>query len=143
MTKRADFLRVVRSYNQTPYMHQGRLPGQALDCIGVPICASWELGLKPREFDIKGYGRRPDGTLLRQAREHMTQIDQSEMQIGDVLVLHFGADPQHIGVVADRRGGGFNIIHAESLRQRRVIETRLCFGGQMKFVAAFRIPGIE
>ena len=44
---RAEFIAAARSYLRTPYGHQGRMPGVLLDCVGVPICAARQVGLKP------------------------------------------------------------------------------------------------
>jgi hypothetical protein len=44
--------------------------------------------------------------------------------------------------LGDYRHGGLSIIHAAGLTGR-VIETRLMFTEQMKYVAAFALPGIE
>ena len=76
------------------------------------------------------------------AATHMQPIDRAVMQPGDVVVVSFDRDPQHLGILGDYRHGGLSIIHAAGLTGR-VIETRLMFTEQMKFVAAFTLPGIE
>ena len=45
MNLRDAFLMVVRSYIGTPYVHRGRLPGVALDCAGLVVCALRECGV--------------------------------------------------------------------------------------------------
>ena len=142
---RAEFVATVRSFKETPYVAQARLPGVGLDCIGVPIVAARMLGLKPPDFDIQGggYSMVPDGSLLTQSDLVMTRITQDEMQIGDVIVCAYGKEPHHVGVVVDYRHGGFSIIHAENWKHKKVIEHRLWFGGAMKFVRAYTIPGID
>jgi hypothetical protein len=74
----------------------------------------------------------------------MTRIARIAMQPGDAVVVAYDGDPQHFGFVAPYRHGGLAIIHAAS-KYGRVIETRLLFGAAplaMKFVAAYRLPGV-
>ena len=147
---RAQVVAEARSYLGTPAHHQGRLPGVGLDCAGLPICVCWELGLKPRSFDVKGYGPIPDGSLQRYCDEYMLRIPRSAMQPGDViLVAWHGGGPQHLGIVVDHPyRDQLAMVHALGPRKpvgggkARVIETRLMFGRVMQCVAAYSIPGV-
>jgi cell wall-associated NlpC family hydrolase len=119
------------------------LKNVGVDCVGLVIGVARELALIDAAFDVVGYPRVPDGTsLMGIVREHMTEIDRSVMQPGDVVVVSFDRDPQHLGILGNYRHGGLSIIHAAGLTGR-VIETRLMFTEQMKFVAAFALPGVE
>ena len=126
----------------TPYHAKARLPGVGVDCIGVPILAARACGVKEPTFDIQGYSMQPDGSLLPQCDAHMQRIGRDEMAPGDVVVVRYGAQPHHVGIVGDWRHGGLSIIHAENYRHQRVIEHRLWLDGAMRFVRAYRIPGI-
>jgi cell wall-associated NlpC family hydrolase len=144
MTTRAQVIAEARTWVGTPYQHQARLKSVAVDCIGIVIGTARELGLVARDFDINGYSRQPDGTLIETAGRYMTRITQDEMQPGDVVAVAFDKDPQHFGILVDYRHGGLAIVHA-STTYAKVIETRLLFGTApqtMKFVAAYRLPGI-
>lgn len=137
---REAFVAAARSLVGTPYHGHARLPGVGVDCIGVPIVACWLSGLKPRTFDVRGYSLQPDGTLLARCDEHMTRIARDEMLPGDVVVVRWGADPHHVGVVAALNGRR-TIIHAENWRHRKVMEHALVIGDSaMRFVAAYRLP---
>lgn len=139
---RQDVVAAARGWIGTPYCHQGRLHGVGVDCIGLVICVARDGGLVDPGFDYNGYRRRPDGTtLLQVSRMHMTQIEQSQMQPGDVVVVAFDTDPQHFGILGDYRHGGLSIIHAAS-GHGAVVETRLMFSRALRFVAAFQLPGI-
>ncbi len=143
MTTRAEVIAAARRFIGTPYQHQQRMPGVAIDCAGVVICAGRELGLLAPDFDVTGYSRQPDGTLVDYCERYMTRLEPAAMQAGDVVVIRFDGEPQHFGILAPYRYGGLSIIHAVS--GRAVIETRLLFGtaaAAMKFVAAYRLPGI-
>jgi len=137
-TTRPQIVAAARGWLDTPFHHQARLKGVGVDCLGLVIGVARELAL----IDITGYPRVPNGkTLLPLARQHMTEIDRATMQPGDVVVVSFDKEPQHFGVLGDYRHGGLSIIHAAS-DPGRVIETRLMFSQQMKFVAAFVLPGV-
>jgi len=145
MITHAEVISEARSWVGTPFAHQQRTKGQAVDCIGLLIGMGRELGMVERVFDFNGYGRVPDGySLIEQCNRHMTRITRAEMQPGDAIVVAFDAAPQHFGVLVPYRHGGLAIVHAAS-RYGKVIETRLLFGTSslsMKFVAAYRLPGI-
>lgn len=130
---------VARSHLGTPWVHQGRTPGVALDCAGLVIVVARELGIVPADFDVNGYTRQPDGSMARLCQEHMQRIDQPE--IGAVIVLAIANDPQHLGIVGPYVHGGLSVIHAASAAGR-VVETRLMFARNFKLRGVFRFPGV-
>lgn len=138
---RADVVAEARKWLGTPWVHQHRAKGQAVDCAGLIICVARDLGLLPADFDLNGYSRMPDGTLLAVCDEHMDRIERSAMQPGDVLVMATEHDPQHMGILGDYRHGGLSLIHAAS-KAGRVIETRLMFAGNQKFRGAYALRGV-
>ena len=143
MTTRSEVVRVARSYIGTPFHHMGRLPGVGLDCVGVLICASRELGLVAPDFDLPAYTPTPDGTtMFAWAKEYMTPVP-GEMYPGNVVLLITDTEPQHLAILGDYSHGGLSIIHAShSSKPPRVLETRLMFSRTQRFVAAYALPGI-
>lgn len=142
MTSGADVVAAARAELGTPWMHQARLSGVAVDCAGLVIVTAKRLGLVPLAWDIADYGRLPDGTLLQRCDEHMQRI--SAMELGAVLVVAITGQPQHMGIVGDYRHGGWSMIHAASnARPGRVIETRLMFHRSQKLQAIYRLPGVS
>ena len=132
----------ARRWLETPFHHQARLHGVGVDCVGLVIGVARALGLVAPDFDVAAYPRTPDGkSLMHLTDAHMTRIHEADMQPGDVVVVAFAKDPQHLGIVGDYRHGGLSIIHAHSIAGR-VIETRLLFGPHMRFVAAYSLPGV-
>lgn len=132
----------ARTQLGVPWRHQGRLPGVALDCAGLVICAARALGLVPVTFDVNGYSRVPDGTMMRFCNEHMTPIGAPEL--GAVIVVATHNDPQHMGIVVPYRHGGWAIIHASNAgRPEHVSEARLMFCRNMALRGYFRLPGVE
>lgn len=142
MDSRAAFLAAARSFIGTPYHHMGRAPGVGLDCAGVVICAARACGAVAPDFDVPAYTRRPDGvSLLAWCEAQMERIDERAMAPGDVVVVCFDEDPQHLGVLGNHAHRGLSIIHAlaRASGAGRVLEQRLAFAQNKKFVAAYRL----
>jgi uncharacterized protein YijF (DUF1287 family) len=141
---RSRIVEAARSLIGTPYKAHARKPGLGIDCPGVPIVTLWLV--RPEEWgtDVPWYPMQPDGTLLAKCDEYMVRVKQEDMQPGDMVVCRWGKEPHHIGVVGQNERGSLTIIHAENWRYKKVVEHRLCFGDNaMKFVAAYRMPGVE
>ena len=97
----------ARSYVGTPFRHQGRLPGIALDCAGVAVCAARAEGWPA--IDMPGYSRTPTKGMLRQhlmAQPALRLVNRSP-RFGDLLLMAFGREDQHVALCA-----GDTIIHA-------------------------------
>lgn len=136
----ADVVAEARRHIGTEWRHQGRLPGVALDCAGLVIVVARQLGVVPADFDVPGYSRNPDGSMLHWCDVHMTRI--AALELGAVLVLQTDREPQHLGFVGDYRHGGHSIIHASSLTGD-VTETRLMFARNLVLRGVYRLPGVE
>lgn len=145
MIDRAVWLETLLGYEGTPFVHQGRVPGVAMDCPAPLIVGAWECGLKPKSFNVTGYGRSPDGhTLHGLCEEHMERLDSLAMALpGDAVLASFdGARAQHLGVLTDVTIGRMYWLQAEGFRHKCVKVTRLMFGRELQFVAAYRVPGV-
>ena len=145
MTTREDIVSAARLLIGTPYLHQGRKPGPngGTDCIGVPVMVAWMRKLKPLSWNIDDYRRIPDGhSLMRHLRAEMaSEVGQADMQPGDLAVFDWGRFPHHVGILGDYDLGGLSLIHADN-RLKRVVEQRLVLTPPIRFVAAFRFPGV-
>jgi len=109
-----------------------------MDCDGLVILVARDLGLVAHDFDINGYGRSPDGRMQGLCEMHMAQCAGPE--IGAVLLMQPNDQPQHMGIVGDYRHGGLSLIHAEN--SRGVIESRLMFAKNLRYICAYRLPGV-
>lgn len=135
-----DVVAAARSHLGTPWRHQGRMPGVALDCAGLVILVARELGVVPADFDVNGYSRQPDGSMLELCKRFMVQI--SAIEYGSVAVLASESEPHHMGIVGDYRHGGCSLIHAANIAQPpRVVETRLLLSRALRLRGVFRLPG--
>ena len=100
----------ARTWLGTPWRHQGRLRGVAVDCAGLVVGVGRELGLLA--FDTRAYGRLPDGQRLRALCDaHLDPKPVAGIAPGDVLLLRFTRHPQHLALAGDR-GAPFSLIHA-------------------------------
>lgn len=135
---RDAIVRQAREFVGTPFRHQGRVPGRALDCLGVIVCVGRQLKLF--DHDRRDYPRvAPDGeTLLREvARAGFRGIAPAAARPGDVYVMAMTRDPQHVALVTDK-----GILHAW-LAARAVVEHGLDDFWAARIVAAFRFPGVR
>ena len=140
----------ARSWLGTRWHHQGRLKKSTrdkggVDCIGLVIGVMRELEMYDAkgekllaDYDRKDYSALPDGHRLRADIEvHFRQIDTRDMRPGDLLLLRFQENPQHVGFVTDYVHGGLGIIHCHA-RAKKVVEHDLSDKWRKLIVAAYR-----
>lgn len=133
-----DILAAARSCLQTPFVHQGRIPGMALDCAGLVIAVAQAIGAECVDQD--GYSRSPSHGLLECALDEqpcLERIPAAERQPGDVLLIRFSGDPQHLAIHT-----GENIIHSYAA-VGLVCEHRLSSDWAARIVCAYRFKDME
>lgn len=142
MIPRAAIAAAALEEVDTPYLHQARLPGKALDCAGLLIVISWRFGIKPRSFDVTGYTGTADGsTLQAYCEEHLVRLAPGAEQIGDVVLTDWGRLPTHFGILVPYLHGGLAIVHA--LGPASPARVRLSrWLPRMRPVAAYGFPGV-
>lgn len=127
---RAQFIAAARALVGTPYQHRGRLPGIALDCVGVVVLAAAACGVTIPE--PAPYGTVPTGLLAGLARS----CDPVEIaQPGDVLAILWAGEPRHLGILV----GGDRMVHARA-RCGMVSEETLRRGYRVH--SAWRVRGL-
>ena len=117
---RNDIYLAAKECIGTPFKHQGRVKGVGMDCVGVAAYALSKVGYAIQE--VQGYGRRPNAGMLKSAIEahsFLTRADAGDIQPGDVLLMRFGEDPQHVAIA-----GSGTIVHAYA-QVRKCCEHRL------------------
>jgi hypothetical protein len=141
--KPLEIVAIARETLGTPYAHQRRVNGLALDCAGVPVHVALRLGLNFK--DVTGYGRLPQPDEMRKALDSgLQRVPKSEMQIGDVAWIRFLDQPQHFAIVGDYHLGGFSLIHAyNGAGLKKVVEHRLDDQWLTRIVGIWRFPGVE
>ncbi|MDX2350410.1 MAG: NlpC/P60 family protein [Porticoccus sp.] len=103
-----QIIELARECIDTPFVHQGRTCGKALDCAGVLVHVIEGLGFVCD--DEKGYPRSPYKGLLEAClsrQPHLKEIHKSEVSEGDVVLFRIKREPQHIGIFT-----GKTLIHS-------------------------------
>jgi cell wall-associated NlpC family hydrolase len=133
---RAKFITAVRSYIDTPFHHQGRLPQVGLDCAGVIVCAARECGIAID--DQQGYARTPANGMLEQAViAHCDRIQLVEVVSGDIMLFRFLKEPQHLAVFDSGM-----LIHAYS-SVGKVVRNGFDEAWSKRLVSIHRLKGID
>lgn len=105
----AEMVAAARGMIGTPFQHQGRLPGHALDCAGLVVCAARACGFAIA--DRSGYATVPHaGVFTRCVEENCTRIELAEVRPGDFMTFAFVREPQHIAIVTQVEP--LQIVHA-------------------------------
>lgn len=124
-----DVVTEARTWLKTPFMHQGRVKGRAVDCAGLVVGVAQALGLPV--LDMYGYSRTPHGDTLRQQLEAQT-VKVPSAHPGDIYLMRFEREPQHLGIASD-----IGLIHAFS-SVGMVVEHALDAKWQKRVVAIYR-----
>lgn len=129
---------LARSWLDVPFLHQGR-SRQGVDCAGLVICVARDLGVLPPDGDVTGYTRQPDGSMQRACEHYMTR---SQPAVGNVFIMRFEGEPQHMGFFTPYRHGGLAVIHAVA-SHGKVVEHRLDNIWSKRIVRSYTFPGMQ
>ena len=135
MTTPQAVIKSARKLIGTPYHHQGRCPGHACDCIGLPILVCKDLGLG--DFDTRDYGRQPDLTFQRRIESICQPV---ALQPGALILFRINKQPQHCGIVAND-GHELQLIHAWEL-PKKVVQHYLG-AWEKKIIQTYALPGVD
>ena len=134
---RNEIVNAARQWRGTQFVHQGRTK-HGVDCIGLVLNVAWELGALPRNYDVQGYERMPDGSLFSECDRLLKRIPAPVY--GCVVAMKFDTDPQHIAIVGQHKSS-LTLIHALS-SEGRVVEHRLLWPWPGRIVGCFDFPGL-
>jgi NlpC/P60 family putative phage cell wall peptidase len=151
MTTRADVVAEARTWIGTPWQHQAHAKGIGADCAGLIGGVAVALGLVPADWwdtaaaPHAGYSRQPSGDgLLRVLDRFMLRISTAAVQPGDVAVMRFRRDPQHLGIVVPYAAGGLALVHAmNGGAVREVSEHRIDERWYARMMHAYALPGVS
>lgn len=132
-----DLIATARGYIDTPFVHQGRVPGRALDCVGLLVCALRAHGVPVA--DESGYKRDPDPPTLRAGLERngLLRVSRAALRPGDVIWYVMDA-PRHVALYTERD----SVIHALA-RVGRVTEHGLAGEWLARIRAVYRHPEVS
>lgn len=132
-----QLLTEARSWLGVPWVHQGR-SRHGVDCVGLLVMVARALGVA--SHDVAGYARLPHGGALRAlADQHLTPAARPLVP-GQVVLMRFDGEEQHIGLLGDYPGG-LSLIHAHS-RMGKVVEHRLADVWAQRIMAVYTLPGV-
>lgn len=104
----------------TPWRHQGRQPGIALDCIGLLICCLRNVGAvrseaAVAELERADYARNPRGDELKRAIARYC-LPAGRLTPGLLILFRMPQSMRHVAIFAGERrpGLGETVIHADS-----------------------------
>ena len=95
MPTRAEVVNQARGYLGSPFVHQGRLRGRAIDCVGLLLCVFEDLhcldknGVPLLKTDYRNYGPQPNGRFVFEFCMQRLNVKSTEPLPGDIhLVAH-------------------------------------------------------
>lgn len=133
----------ARAALDTPFKHEGRTAGVGLDCAGLLVHVSREVGADP--LDRSGYARMPTNGQLEETLQAnvdagiLVRVPVQELQAGDFFLMRFRNEKasRHLGICA-----GDTMIHAWAV-VRKVCEHRIDASWKASIVRVYRFAGVE
>lgn len=140
METAAEIIAIARETLGTPYQHQQRINGIAMDCAGPVIYTAKRLG-NPVE-EILNYGRLPNPAEMQRAlSSNLIRVPRASIQLADVVWMRIENEPQHLGIICDYPHGGFSLLHATNAAGiDAVVEHRLDRNWMAKILSVWRWP---
>jgi len=148
MTTREQVAAKARSLLGTPFAHQGKTPGVALDCIGSVAVVALEFeDLAPAarawlaDPEFRGYTPQPNvRKLLKATHKYMDPISKAAAGLADVLLFKFFDEPMHFGIISAVKPRRL-VVHAYSM-VGRVVENGIDDTWRARIVEAYRFKGL-
>jgi hypothetical protein len=166
MTTTSQIVAKAREFIGTPFQHQGRVKGRAMDCAGLPLCVGAELGLRDRQGELfsamgfTNYARQIAGEMVyAECKRRLIERPRGSMpRPGDVVLLVAPDDPVHMAIATDlhygpsldgKAGAALGLVQALEIKlagdrsSGRVIEHRLSEKWRKQIFAVFSYPGVD
>jgi hypothetical protein len=171
MITRQQIVNEARKWVGTPFQHQGRTRGKAVDCVGLVLSVADNLtlsdvqGMPFLRSDYLNYGPQPVGRFVHtecvrrlrtlalvDAQGNLVMLPGSGPAIhaggrrqilnpGDILTLRAPTVPCHVAIITDLMGG-LGIIHAYS-PVAKCVEHTLSTKWLKRIEGVFEFPGVE
>jgi cell wall-associated NlpC family hydrolase len=139
MITKEDIVKEAKTWEGTPFHHQGRLKGVGVDCAGLVIGVSRALDLCPDFVDEIDYARIPDGRVKILLEKYLIKIPFADRQEGDIVSLAWVKEPQHVAILTKMN----TIIHAYGLGNKgKVVETTLAGKHLASVRGIYRFPEV-
>lgn len=132
----------ARTWLGTPYHHQGSAKGIGADCVGFLKGVALEVGLLTPELAAElptDYSRQPSGGQLRRLMGGLLVPVPFECRApGDIVLIRFALDPQHLGMLTDIRPD--YLIHCS---REGVVEHRIDSAWRSRIMRVYRFPALD
>jgi hypothetical protein len=122
-----DIVREARSYIGTPFKHQGREKGVAIDCLGVVLGVAVALDLvdlTEREMQVLSQYRLVPNVpeMLRLLK--IKVIEEGECEVGAIAHVSWdrNSPAYHTGIVTDYGTKGIALVHSRGYPSAQVVE---------------------
>lgn len=125
----------ARSWIGTPFMHQGRVKGIGVDCVGLLAGVARDLGIQAN--DRKGYGNLPHNDELRKALKKEL-IPCNSIIPACVLLMKITREPQHVAIYTFDN----TIVHSY-FNVKGCVEHRLDERWRSKIEGYYLFPGVS
>ena len=137
MPRAEELASAARSLVGTRWVHQGRIPGLALDCAGLLIASARAIGLKP--IDRITYTLPADpGVFLEVLAQNADRDELPQHGVGRVIAFRLGrGEPQHFGIRVDAD----HFVHGFDKRRAVVIEPIARW--LERFHSTWRVRGVD
>lgn len=139
----------ARLYIDTPFIHQGRLRGRGLDCVGLVLSVAEDLRINDKSGvpilldDYRQYGPQPEGTLVLDCcRDRLIEKQIKDLKPGDVICTRIPDTPTHTAIIVERNNTLY-MVHAYQGGAQKCVEHIMDFKWRRRIVAAFEFPGVE
>lgn len=121
---------LARGMIGTPWVHRGRTPGQALDCVGVVLAVASGLKYDIPDYEYSHPLRASEAELLPAILGiYFDRVEPYET--GDVVLVKIKQQFQHLAIYV----GGGRMVHAD-MRLEMITEASLLY--KPSRVQAFR-----
>lgn len=144
---RSQIVAAAREYVGTPFQHQGRLKGFALDCVGLVLSVGEDVGAvdtdgKPfLRGQYPSYSSQPlDAFVHEECKRRMFQMD-APLKDGDVITLRVPRVPCHVAIVSSV-GGVLHMIHAYAGNCTKTFPNGACVEHVLDSKWSKRIEGV-
>lgn len=138
---RAEVVDTVRAWLGTPFIPQQSRRGVGCDCAGLVLGVARDLGIVAPDFRLPTYRQQPNGSMLKLCDEHLIRLSRGSQRAGDVVVMRFQREPQHLGILVPYRDTLLAVVHA-LMTSERVVEHRLDARWTAFVTAAYAFPGV-
>lgn len=141
--RREEIVARAREWINTPFVDQGRVQGEGVDCAGIVEMVPKSLGAYA-DAVIKPYSRNPDPVRMRaELEKHLDVIGFKYLLPADIIWFRVERQPQHLGIITEVEPD-LRMVHASNVASvMKVVETGVSSYWKKRVQGCYRYRGIE